>query len=75
MPQMALTEAQVVILYSFVIEYNYMNQSLVCVAYSFHMIYENILSKSEFPQSGHIVPWDHRILVDPYEMIITLETP
>ena len=40
MPPMALTEAQVVILYFFGIKYNYIDQSVVCVAYSFHMIYE-----------------------------------
>ena len=40
MPPMALAEAQVVILYFFWIKYNYIDQSVVCVAYSIHMIYE-----------------------------------
>ena len=41
MPPMALAEAQVVILYFFGIKYNYIDQSVVCVAYSFHMIYDH----------------------------------
>ena len=35
-----LAEAQVVILYIFWIKYKYIDQSLVCVAYSCHTIYE-----------------------------------
>ena len=39
----------------FYIKYKYFNQSLVCVAYSIHMIHENTLSG--FLQLGHIAPW------------------
>ena len=59
----------------FSIKYNYFEQSLVCVAYSIHMIHENTLLKSGFLQLGHIAPWGHRIIVGPYEMIITFEQP
>ena len=45
---MALTESQVVILYFFWIKYNYIDQSVVCAANSFHMIHENTLLKSGF---------------------------
>ena len=48
MPPMALTESQVVILYFFGIKYNYIDQSVVCAANSFHMIHENTLLKSGF---------------------------
>ena len=51
-----LAEAQVVILYFFRIKYEYIDQSLVCVAYSIHMIHENTLLKSRFLQLGHIAP-------------------
>ena len=54
---MALAEAQVVILYFFRIKYKYIDQSLVCVAYSIHMIHENTLLKPGFLQLGHIAPW------------------
>ena len=37
---MALAEAQVVILFFFGIKYYYIDQSAVCVGYSFHMIYD-----------------------------------
>ena len=43
MPPMALTEAQVAILYIFKIKYKYFDQSLVCVTYSIHMFHENTL--------------------------------
>ena len=46
-----------------------------CVAYSFHMIHERTLLKSGFLQLGHIAPWDHRILVGQYEIIITFRPP
>ena len=75
MPPMALAEAQVVILVFFSIKYKYFDQSLVCVAYSFHMINKYTLLNSGFLQLGHIAPWGHRIIVGPYEMIITFEPP
>ena len=53
---MALAEAQVVILYFFWIKYNDIDQSAICVAYSFHMIYGYTLLKSQFLQLGHIAP-------------------
>ena len=37
----------------FWIKYNYIDQSIVCVAYSTHTIHENTLLKSGFLQSGH----------------------
>ena len=40
MTPMPLTESQVVILYFLGIKYYYIDQSAVCVAYSFHMIYD-----------------------------------
>ena len=48
MPPMALADAQVVILFYFSIKYKYIEQSLVCVAYSIHMIRENILLNQDF---------------------------
>ena len=48
MPPMALAEAQVVILYFFPIKYKYIDQSLVYVANSIHMIRENILLNHDF---------------------------
>ena len=74
-PPMALTGAQVVIVYFFGTKYNYIDQSVVCVAYSFHMTYKYTLLKSGFLQLGDIAPWGHRIIVGPYEMIITFEPP
>ena len=59
----------------FSIKYKYIDQSLVCVAYSIHLIHENTLLKSGFLQLGHIAPWGRMILVGPYEMIITFEPP
>ena len=56
-------------------EYNYIDQSVVCVAYSFHMTYKYTLLKSGFLQLGDIAPWGHWIIVGPYEMIITFEPP
>ena len=73
MPPMALTEAQVVILYFFGTKYNYIDQSVVCVVYSFHMTYKYTLLKTGFLQLGDIEPWG--IIVGAYEMIITLEPP
>ena len=35
-------------------KYNYIDQSLVCVAHSIDMIHENTLLKSGFFQSAHI---------------------
>ena len=43
--------------------------------YSIHIIQENTLLKAGFLQLGHIAPWGHKILVGPYEMIITFEPP
>ena len=37
----------------FSIKYKYFDQSLVCVAYSIHMIHENTLLNSGFLQLGH----------------------
>ena len=74
-PPMALTGEQVVIVYFFGTKYNYIDQSVVCVAYSFHMTYKYTLLKSGFLQLGDIAPWGHRIIVGPYEMIITFEPP
>ena len=73
MPPMALTESQVVIVYFFGIKYNYIDQSVVCAANSFHMIDENTLLKSGFP--GTYRTMGHRTLVGPYEMIIMFELP
>ena len=73
MPPMALTEAQVVILVFFGTKYNYIDQSVFCVAYSIHMTYKYTLLKKGFLQFGDIAPWGHRIIVGPYEMIITFE--
>ena len=39
------------------------------------MIHENTLLKSGFLQLGNIATWGHRILVEPYEMVITFEPP
>ena len=75
MPPIVLAEVQVVILFIFWIKYKYSDQSLVCVAYSIHMIHENTLLKSGFLQLGHFASWGHRILVGSYEMIITFEPP
>ena len=47
-PPMALAEAQVVIYLFFSIKYKYIDQSLVCVAYSIHMIHANILLNQDF---------------------------
>ena len=56
-------------------KYNYIDQSVVCVAYSFYMIHEGTLLKSGFLPLRHIAPWGHRILVGPYEMILPFEQP
>ena len=57
----------------FWIKYNYIDQSIVCVVYSFRMIHEYTLLKSKFLQFGQIAPCDHIIQVGPYETIITFE--
>ena len=46
---------------------------LCCVFYSYDS--RKHIIKSGFLQLGHIAPWGHRILVGPYEMIITFEPP
>ena len=62
-------------LFIFWIKYNYIDQSVVCVVYSFHMIYEYTLLKTQFLQLGHRAPWGHWNLVEPCEMILTFEPP
>ena len=70
---MVLAETQIVILYFFGIKYNYIDQSVVCAANSFHMIHENTLLKLGF--LGTYRTMGHRTLVGPYEMIIMFELP
>ena len=50
----------------FFIKYNYINQSVVWVAYCFHCDSRVRIVESGFLKLGHIAPWGHRIIVGPY---------